>query len=79
MLGFQVAHSEEDWQRLLTPAQYATLRQAVTEAPRSSPLYTVCTFTFPLLGCCCHPWLVLLAADASHGLQAAWRGHMPVH
>lgn len=35
-----VAHSEGEWQRLLTPAQYATLRQAVTEAPRSSPLYT---------------------------------------
>lgn len=36
----RVAHSEEEWRELLTPAQYATLRQAVTERPRSSPLYT---------------------------------------
>ena len=37
----QIEHSEQEWQSLLTPAQYATLRQAVTEPPRSSPLYTV--------------------------------------
>ncbi len=37
----QVAHSEEEWRSLLTPAQYVTLRQASTEQPTSSPLYTV--------------------------------------
>ncbi len=34
-------HSEEEWARLLTPAQYAVLRQANTERSFTSPLYTV--------------------------------------
>ena len=49
----QIARSEEEWRAALTPAQFATLRQAITEAPRSSPLCTVpfssaCGFCF----CC---------------------------
>ena len=39
---WQVTHSEEEWARLLTPAQYSVLRQANTERSFSSPLYTVC-------------------------------------
>ena len=40
-LSPQVMHSEEEWARMLTPAQYAVLRQANTERSFSSPLYTV--------------------------------------
>jgi len=35
---FEVTHSDEDWRKLLTPAQYTVLRQSGTERPFSSPL-----------------------------------------
>ena len=35
---FEVTHSEAEWRRLLTAAQYGVLRQAATEPPFSSPL-----------------------------------------
>jgi peptide-methionine (R)-S-oxide reductase len=35
---FEVTHTEAEWRKLLTPEQYAILRQAGTERPFSSPL-----------------------------------------
>jgi peptide-methionine (R)-S-oxide reductase len=35
---FEVTHSDADWRKLLTPAQYAILRQSETERPFASPL-----------------------------------------
>ncbi len=35
---FEVMHSDAEWQKLLTPAQYNILRQQGTEPPFSSPL-----------------------------------------
>ena len=35
---FTVTHSDEEWHKLLTPSQYAVLRQEGTERPYSSPL-----------------------------------------
>jgi peptide-methionine (R)-S-oxide reductase len=35
---FAVTHTDADWRRLLTAAQYSVLREAGTEAPYSSPL-----------------------------------------
>lgn len=35
---FAVSHSDAEWRALLTPTQYAVLRQAGTERPYSSPL-----------------------------------------
>ncbi len=36
--GFAVSHTDAEWRKLLTPAQYDVLRNAGTEAPYSSPL-----------------------------------------
>ena len=35
---FETVHSDAEWRRLLTPAQYAVLREHGTERPYSSPL-----------------------------------------
>jgi peptide-methionine (R)-S-oxide reductase len=35
---FEVNHTDDEWHHLLTPQQYAVLRNASTEAPYSSPL-----------------------------------------
>jgi peptide-methionine (R)-S-oxide reductase len=35
---FPVIHTDAEWRKLLTPAQYAVLRQSATERPFSSPL-----------------------------------------
>jgi len=36
--GFEIVRSEEEWRRLLTPAQFAVLRKHDTERPGTSPL-----------------------------------------
>ncbi len=35
---YKVTHTDAEWRKLLTPAQYNILRQAGTEPPFSSPL-----------------------------------------
>jgi len=37
-VAFEVTHSDAEWRKLLTPEQYAVLRQSDTERPFSSPL-----------------------------------------
>jgi peptide-methionine (R)-S-oxide reductase len=36
--SFEVAHSDDEWRRLLTPMQYDVLRHEGTERPYTSPL-----------------------------------------
>src|SRR5262245_24331469 len=36
--SFKVTHTEAEWRKLLTPDQYAVLRESATERPFTSPL-----------------------------------------
>ncbi|WP_353182126.1 peptide-methionine (R)-S-oxide reductase MsrB [Bosea sp. (in: a-proteobacteria)] len=36
--AFSVSHSDAEWRKLLTPEQYAVLRESATERPFTSPL-----------------------------------------
>ena len=45
---FAVSKTEDEWREVLTPEEFGVLRQAKTEAPRSSPLdknYTAGTYS----------------------------------
>jgi peptide-methionine (R)-S-oxide reductase len=37
-MTYEVSHTDAEWRKLLTPNQYAVLRQSATEPPYSSPL-----------------------------------------
>lgn len=64
-----VRHSEEEWRKLLTPEQYAVLRQAATERPFSSPLNSVkATGTF-ICAACASP---LFSSDAKYDSGTGW-------
>src|SRR5262249_19040962 len=49
---FEVVHTEAEWRKLLTPDQYAVLRQEATEPPFTSALlHESRTGTFSCAGC----------------------------
>ncbi len=49
---FAVSHSDDEWRKLLTPDQFAVLRQSATERPYTSPLlHEKHRGTFACAGC----------------------------
>jgi peptide-methionine (R)-S-oxide reductase len=66
---FEVTHSDEEWRKLLTPDQYAVLRQEGTEAPfTSSLLHEERKGTFACAGCAND----LFSSDAKFDSGTGW-------
>ncbi len=66
---FEVNHTPEEWQKLLTPEQYAVLRQEDTERPFTSPLnHEKRKGTFTCAGCD----LPLFASDTKFDSGTGW-------
>src|ERR1700750_2933542 len=67
---FEVEKPDDEWRRLLTPAQYDVLRQHGTERPFSSPLdHEKRKGTFACAGCD----LAVYASEAKVDRGTGWR------
>ena len=74
---YEVTHTDAEWRKLLSPAQYYVLREASTEAPFSSPLdkekrageFTCAGCALPLF----RPKPNLTAAPAGRASGNRWR------
>jgi peptide-methionine (R)-S-oxide reductase len=67
--AFEVTHTDAEWQKLLTPAQYNILRQQGTEPPFSSPLLNEHrTGTFNCAGCA----LPLFSSATKYDSHTGW-------
>ncbi len=70
---FEVAHSDSEWKKLLTPNQYAVLRQAATERPFSSPLdHEKRPGTFACAGCDLPVFSSTTKFDSGTGWPSFW-------
>ena len=66
---FEVVHSDADWRKLLTPVQFAVLREAATERPFTSPLNNEHRHgTFACAGC----ELALFSSDTKFESGTGW-------
>ena len=74
---FKVTHTPEEWQKLLTPEQYAVLRQEDTERPFTSPLNNEHRKgTFACAGCD----LPLFLSDTKFDSGTGWPSfYAPIH
>ncbi len=67
--NYEVTHSDAEWRKLLTPAQYDVLRQQGTEAPFTSPLLNEHRHgTFNCAGCA----LPLYSSDTKFDSGTGW-------
>jgi peptide-methionine (R)-S-oxide reductase len=67
--SFEVAHTDAEWRALLTPVQFAVLRQAATERPFSSELlHEKRRGIFVCVGCA----LNLFASDTKYDSGTGW-------
>jgi len=68
-MPFEVTHTDAEWRTLLTPSQYAILRQSGTERPYSSPLNDEHRAgTFACAGCA----LALFSSDTKFDSHTGW-------
>jgi peptide-methionine (R)-S-oxide reductase len=67
--AFEVTHTEDEWRALLTPEQYAVLRESATERPFTSPLLDEHgTGTFVCAGC----ELPLFSSATKYDSRTGW-------
>jgi peptide-methionine (R)-S-oxide reductase len=70
---FEVTHTDAEWRQLLTPAQYAVLRQAATERAFSSPLdHEKRRGTFACAGCGLDLFSSATKFDSGTGWPSFW-------
>jgi peptide-methionine (R)-S-oxide reductase len=70
---FEVSHTEAEWRKLLSSAQYAVLRQAATERPFSSPLdHEKRRGTFACAGCDLDLFSSATKFDSGTGWPSFW-------
>src|SRR5271154_5774637 len=68
-----VTHSDAEWRKLLTPDQYAVLRQAGTERPFTSPLlHEKRDGTFACAGCDLSNFSAKTKFDSGTGWPSFW-------
>ncbi|HKT74147.1 MAG TPA: peptide-methionine (R)-S-oxide reductase MsrB [Steroidobacteraceae bacterium] len=70
---FEVTHTPEEWRKLLTPDQYAILREAATERPFSSSLlHEMRVGTFCCAGCALPLFASRTKFDSGTGWPSFW-------
>lgn len=70
---FAVTHGDAEWRKLLTPDQYAVLRQSATERPYSSPLlHEQRRGTFACAGCDLDLFASTTKFDSHTGWPSFW-------
>jgi peptide-methionine (R)-S-oxide reductase len=70
---FEVTHSDLEWKKLLTPNQFAVLRQAATERPFTSPLdHEKRAGTFACAGCDLPVFSSTTKFDSGTGWPSFW-------
>ena len=71
---FEVTHTEEEWRKLLTPNQFAVLRQEGTERPYTSPLNDEHREgTFACAGCALDAFSSKTKYDSKTGWPSFWQ------
>ncbi len=71
---FEVTHTDAEWQKLLTPAQYDVLRQQGTESPFTSPLlHEKRVGTFTCAGCDLPLFSSKTKYDSGTGWPSFWK------
>ena len=70
---FEVTHTDAEWRKLLTPDQYAVLRQEATEPPFSSKLlHEARKGTFTCAGCALEVFASSTKFDSGTGWPSFW-------
>ena len=70
---FEVTHSDAEWHKLLSPEQYAVLREAATERPFTSPLlHEKRAGNFACAGCSLDLFSSTTKFDSGTGWPSFW-------